>query len=83
VPRAGQLKARAGERFPDRIAIGLLVTFPPELVDRVAAEMRRVQQRSWLLPARVVYYVLACATRRELFEWRRETTTVGPSQRPD
>jgi hypothetical protein len=61
VPRAGQVKPPAGERLPDRIAIGLLtVTFPPELVDRVVAETGRVQRRSRLLPARVVvYYVLA------------------------
>lgn len=61
MPRAGQLKPPAGERLPDRIAIGLLtVTFPPEVVDRVIAETDRVQQRSRLLPARVVvYYVLA------------------------
>jgi hypothetical protein len=61
MPRAGQLKPPAGERLPDRIAIGLLtVTFPPEVVDRVVAETGRVQQRSRLLPARVVvYYVLA------------------------
>jgi hypothetical protein len=61
VPRAGQVKPPAGERLPDRIAIGLLTaTFPPELVDRVVAETGRVQRRSRLLPARVVvYYVLA------------------------
>ena len=61
MPRAGQVKPPAGERLPDRIAIGLLtVTFPPELVDRVVAETGRVQRRSRLLPARVVvYYVLA------------------------
>jgi hypothetical protein len=55
------VKPPADERLPDRIAIGLLtVTFPPELVDRVVAETGRVQQRSRLLPARVVvYYVLA------------------------
>jgi hypothetical protein len=55
------VKPPAGERLPDRIAIGLLtVTFPPELVDRVVAETGRVQRRSRLLPARVVvYYVLA------------------------
>jgi hypothetical protein len=55
------VKPPAGERLPDRIAIGLLtVTFPPDLVDRVVAETGRVQQRSRLLPARVVvYYVLA------------------------
>jgi hypothetical protein len=45
----------------DRIAIGLLTsTFPPDVVDRVVAEAGRTQQRSRLLPARVVvYYVLA------------------------
>jgi Insertion element 4 transposase N-terminal/Transposase DDE domain len=61
VPRAGQLKPPLGERLSDRIAIGLLTsTFPPELVDRVVAEAGRTQQRSRLLPARVVvYYVLA------------------------
>src|SRR5438034_7604167 len=61
MPRPGQVKLPAGERLPDRIAIGLLtVTFPPELVDRVVAETGRVQRRSRLLPARVVvYYVLA------------------------
>jgi hypothetical protein len=55
------VKPPAGERLPDRIAIGLLTaTFPPELVDRVVAETGRVQRRSRLLPARVVvYYVLA------------------------
>ena len=61
MPRAGQVKPPAGERLPDRVAVGLLtVTFPPELVDRVVAETGRVQRRSRLLPARVVvYYVLA------------------------
>src|SRR5437773_2473330 len=61
MPRPGQVKQPAGERLPDRIAIGLLtVTFPPELVDRVVAETGRLQRRSRLLPARVVvYYVLA------------------------
>src|SRR3954467_11649958 len=50
-----------GERLSDRIAIGLLTsTFPPELGDRVVAEAGRTQQRSRLLPARVVvYFVLA------------------------
>src|SRR2546429_7617346 len=61
MPRPGQVKPPAGERLPDRIAVGLLtVTFPPELVDRVVAETGRVQRRSRLLPARGVgYYVLA------------------------
>jgi len=63
VPRAGQVKPPAGERLPDRIAIGLLtVTFPPELVDRVVAEAGRAEVRHRLLPARVVvYYVLGLA----------------------
>ena len=61
MPRAGQVKPPADERLSDRIAIGVLTAaFPPELVDRVVAETGRVQQRSRLLPARVVvYYVLA------------------------
>lgn len=55
------MKPPLGERLSDRIAIGLLTsTFPPELVDRVVAGAGRTQQRSRLLPARVVvYYVLA------------------------
>jgi hypothetical protein len=55
------VKPPADERLPDRIAVGLLtVTFAPELVDRVVAEIGRVQRRSRLLPARVVvYFVLA------------------------
>jgi hypothetical protein len=61
VPRAGQLKPPTDERLSDRIAIGTLTrAFPPELVDRVVAGAGRTQQRSRLLPARVVvYYVLA------------------------
>jgi Insertion element 4 transposase N-terminal/Transposase DDE domain len=60
VPRAGQLKS-SGERLPDRVAIGVLTrAFPPSLVDGVVARTGRVQQRSRLLPARlVVYFVLA------------------------
>ena len=45
----------------DRVAIGVLTrAFPPTLVDDVLAETGRVEQRSRLLPARlVVYFVLA------------------------
>lgn len=59
MPRAGQL--RSDERLSDRVAIGVLTTaFPPSLVDDVLASTGRVQQRSRLLPARlVVYFVLA------------------------
>jgi hypothetical protein len=63
VPRAGQVKPPVQERLSDRIAIGVLTsTFPPELVDRVVAEVGRTQQRERLLPARVVVWlVLAMA----------------------
>jgi transposase IS4-like protein/DDE family transposase len=45
----------------DRIAVGVLTrVFPPGLVDEVIAEAGRVEQRSRVLPARVVvYFVLA------------------------
>ncbi|SEC05345.1 Transposase DDE domain-containing protein [Streptomyces sp. 2231.1] len=51
----------SGERLSDRIALGVLTrALPPELVDEVVAECGRVEQRSRLLPARVVvYFVLA------------------------
>jgi hypothetical protein len=57
----GQVKAPAGVRLSDRIAVGVLTrAFPPELVDEVIAECGRAEQRSRLLPARVVvYFVLA------------------------
>ncbi|UGQ12069.1 IS4 family transposase [Yinghuangia sp. ASG 101] len=60
MPRPGQTKSQ-GERFSDRIAIGVLTrAFPPELVDEVVAACGRTEQRSRLLPARVVvYFVLA------------------------
>ncbi|MFF4927289.1 IS4 family transposase [Kitasatospora sp. NPDC001261] len=59
--RVGQVKSPAGERLSDRIAIGVLTqAFPPGLVDEVIAETGRAEQRSRLLPARVVvYFVLA------------------------
>jgi hypothetical protein len=51
----------SGERLSDRITIGVLTrTFPPELIDEVLVATGRVQQRSRLLPSRVVvYFVLA------------------------
>jgi hypothetical protein len=47
----------------DHVALGVLTrVFPPELVDAVLAATGRTEQRSRLLPARlVVYYVLALA----------------------
>ncbi|MFJ2133653.1 transposase domain-containing protein [Streptomyces sp. NPDC087845] len=51
----------SGERLSDRIAPGVLTrVFPPELVDEVVVGCGRPEQRSRLLPARVVvYFVLA------------------------
>lgn len=79
VSRPGQLKSSGVDRFSDRIALGVLTrAFPPELVDQVVAECGRVEQRTRLLPARVVVYcVLAMclffgqATRRWPGSWSR------------
>src|SRR3974390_3707025 len=51
----------SGTRLTDRIGIGVLTRLiDRDLVDDVLAETGRVEQRSRLLPARVVvYYVLA------------------------
>ena len=58
--------------LPDRISVGVLTrAFPPDLVDEVIGATGTQEVRRRLLPTRlVVYFVLACATRRELFEWR-------------
>jgi hypothetical protein len=60
VPRAGWVKPETDQRLSDHISIGVLTrVFPPQLVDRVVAEVGRTEQRHRLLPARVVvYYVL-------------------------
>ncbi|MGH2842252.1 MAG: IS4 family transposase [Solirubrobacteraceae bacterium] len=61
--RAGQRKPSSDSRLTDHISVGALTrVFPPELVDGVVAQAGRTEQRSRLLPARVVvYYVLALA----------------------
>jgi hypothetical protein len=53
----------------DAIGIGTLTRLVPrELVDEVVASAGRTEIRRNKLPARVmVYFVMACATRRELF----------------
>ena len=63
MPRAGQVKSRSGDRLTDRVGVGVLTrSFPPEVVDEVVAGQGRTEQRSRLLPARlVVYYVMALA----------------------
>ena len=61
MPRAGWVKPQDDQRLSDHVALGVLTrAFPPGLVDAVIAEAGRGQQRSRLLPARLVaYYVLA------------------------
>jgi hypothetical protein len=51
----------AGDRLTDRVGLGVLTrVVPRDLVDEVVEQTGRQQQRSRLLPARlVVYYVLA------------------------
>ncbi len=57
------MKSRSGDRLTDRVGVGVLTrSFPPEVVDEVVAGQGRTEQRSRLLPARlVVYYVMALA----------------------
>ena len=63
MPRAGWVKPQDDQRLSDHVALGVLTrTFPPGLVDAVVRETGREQQRSRLLPSRLVaYYVLAMA----------------------
>ena len=57
------MKPLGDERLSDHVALGVLTrTFPAGVVDAVVADTGRVQQRSRLLPSRlVVYYVMALA----------------------
>ena len=63
MPRAGWVTPQNEQRLSDHVALGVLTrTFPPSLVDVVVRDASREQQRSRLLPSRlVVYYVLALA----------------------
>jgi hypothetical protein len=63
MPRAGWVKPQDDQRLSDHVALGVLTrTFPPGLVDEVVEAAGRGEQRSRLLPARlVVYYVLGLA----------------------
>lgn len=63
MPRVGWVKPQDDQRLSDHVALGVLTrTFPPGLVDAVVAACGRGEQRSRLLPARlVVYYVMALA----------------------
>jgi hypothetical protein len=78
VPRAGQV--RSGKRLSDRVAIGVLTAaFPPSLVDSVLVATGRVEQRSRLLPARLmVYFVLAmCLFSKQSYEEVARLLTGG------
>lgn len=57
------MKPQDDQRLSDHVALGVLTrTFPPDLVDAVLRDMGREEQRSRLLPARLVtYYVMAMA----------------------
>ena len=82
MPRAGQV--RSTERLSDRVAIGVLTsTFPPSLVDSVLSATGRVEQRSRLLPARlVVYFVLAmCLFSGQSYEEVARLLTEGLRER--
>ncbi|SCF64538.1 Insertion element 4 transposase N-terminal [Streptomyces sp. DconLS] len=72
------MKSSGVGRFSDRIALGVLTrVFPPELVDEVVAECGRVEQRTRLLPARVVvYFVLAMCLNLPLDHGHLETGTL-------
>ncbi|RFA10368.1 hypothetical protein B7R54_15000 [Subtercola boreus] len=63
MPRAGWTKPDSDSRLSDHLAFAMLArVFPPDVVDQVVADLGRVQQRSRLLPSRiVVYYVLGLA----------------------
>jgi hypothetical protein len=63
MPRTGWVKPATDHRLSDHMSWGLLTrVFPPELVDQAVADSGRLQQRTRLLPARlVVYYVMGLA----------------------
>ncbi|WP_407933011.1 transposase domain-containing protein [Herbiconiux daphne] len=63
MPRAGWVKPDADHRLSDHLAFAMLTrVYPPDVVDQVIAEAGRLQQRTRLLPSRiVVYYVLGLA----------------------
>lgn len=61
--RSGWVKPEGTERLTDHISLGVLArVFPPGVVDEVITRTGAGEQRSRLLPARVmVYYVMAMA----------------------
>ena len=63
MPRPGWRKQPDDSRLTDHISIGVLTrTFPKDLIDEVLCDTNKVQQRTRLMPARVMmYYVIAMA----------------------
>lgn len=63
MPRSGWRKPVTDRRLSDLVSVGLLTrVFPPGVVDEVIAQAGRTQQRSRVLPARVVaYFTIAMA----------------------
>ncbi len=63
MPRPGWRKQPDDSRLTDHISIGVLTrTFPKGLLDEILRSNNKVQQRTRLMPARVVmYYVIAMA----------------------
>lgn len=61
--RSGWVKPEGTERLSDHVSLGVLArVFPPGVVDEVITRTGAAEQRSRLLPARVmVYYVMAMA----------------------
>jgi hypothetical protein len=59
---AERVKVGSPVRLPDLVGVGVLTAaFPPEVVDLTVEQWDAREQRSRLLPARlVVYYVMAC-----------------------
>ena len=69
-------------RLSDWISLGVLASWVPrDTVDEaVEATGKGAKRKGGKLPPHVmVYFAMACATRRELFEWRWKTATVGSS----
>ncbi|MDR1188867.1 MAG: IS4 family transposase [Bifidobacteriaceae bacterium] len=57
MPRAGWVKPRPDERLTDNLSIGVLTReFPADAVDAAVDSLGRREERSRLLPARVVVY---------------------------
>ena len=63
MPRARWRKPESDQRLADHVSLGVLTRiYPRRLVDDVIARTGKLEQRSRLLPARVVvYYVMAMA----------------------